>query len=88
MKPFRKILRYWIALASVLSFLGGWAILAHSPKPVQLQVVSAQSSAALQDLPPIQAYDSNNNGQDFFSNNVPAGTLPNSGFPRLRTRGS
>jgi hypothetical protein len=88
MKLFRKILRYWIALASVLSFLGGWAILAHSPKPVQLQAGSAQPSAALQDLPPIQTYDSNNNGLNFFSNNIPTNTLPSTGFPRLRTRGS
>jgi hypothetical protein len=85
MKLFRKLLRYWIALASVLSFLGGWAILAHSPKPVETATV--QSSAA---LPPIQAYGSNinNNGLGFFSNNAPANSIPNAGFPRLRTRGS
>ena len=80
MKLFRKILRYWFAIASVLSFLGGWAILAHSPKPVQPQAAVA-APAALPSLPPIQAYggSTNNNGNAFFSNQT---------IPMLRTRGS
>ena len=94
MKIFRKLLRYWIAIASVLSFLGGWVILAHSPKPVQPQAPSVPSSAAVQNLPPIQAYGSNvnNNGLGFFSNNSQAApqAAPQSslGMPMLRTRGS
>lgn len=90
MKLFRKILRFWIALASLLTFLGGWIILAHSPKPVQPQLVTVQSLAT---LPPIQAYGSNvnNNGLGFFSNNAPANpqsNQPSAGMPTLRTRGS
>jgi hypothetical protein len=87
MKIFRKVLRYWIALASILSFLGGWVILAHSPKPVQ-QVVVQQ--AALPNLPPIQAFGSNvtTNGPSFFSNTAPTNPQFNSGMPILRTRGS
>lgn len=93
MKTFRKLLRFWIALASVLSFLGGWVILAHSPKPVDQQASTVQSAAALSNLPPIQAYGSNvnNNGLGFFSNNAPANSQaiqPSAGMPRLRTRGS
>ena len=93
MKLFRKLLRYWIAIASLLSFLGGWVILAHSPKPVQPQALAVQSSAAIPNLPPIQAFGSNvnNNGLGFFSNNAPATTQsiqPSAGIPRLRTRGS
>ena len=90
MKVFRKVLRYWIAIASVLSFLGGWVILAHSPKPVQPQALASQFSKALPALPPIQAYGSsvNNNGLGFFSNNAPAASQPSAGMPRLRTRGS
>ena len=93
MKIFRKLLRYWIAIASVLSFLGGWVILAHSPKPVQTQAVTVQSPA-LPALPPIQAYGSNvnNSGLGFFSNNSQAApqAAPQSslGMPMLRTRGS
>jgi hypothetical protein len=87
MKVFRKALRYWIAIASVFTFLGGWVILAHSPKPVQ--PVSTQS-AVLQNLPPIQAFGSNlnNNGPSFFSNNGQANVQPSLGMPMLRTRGS
>jgi hypothetical protein len=93
MKTFRKLLRFWIAIASLLSFLGGWVILAHSPKPVDQQASTVQSAAALPNLPPIQAYGSsiNNNGLGFFSNNAPANSQsiqPSAGMPRLRTRGS
>jgi hypothetical protein len=93
MKTYRKLLRFWIAMASVLSFLGGWVILAHSPKPVQPQASTVQSAAALPNLPPIQAYgsDVNNNGLGFFSDNAPANSQsiqPSAGMPRLRTRGS
>ncbi|HTX91445.1 MAG TPA: hypothetical protein VMC09_09525 [Anaerolineales bacterium] len=87
MKPFRKALRLWFVIASVFSFLGGWVLLAHSPKPVQ--VTSARSSA-LANLPPIQAFGSNvnNNGLGFFSNVAPATAQQNSGFPLLMTGGS
>jgi hypothetical protein len=87
MKPFRKLLRYWIAIASVFSFLGGWVILAHSPKPVQPVTIQ---QAALPDLPPIQAFGGNvnNNGPSFFSNNAQANPQPGFGMPVLRTRGS
>jgi hypothetical protein len=88
MKFFRKLLRYWIAFASIISFLVGWVILAHSPKPVQ--AAAAQPPVTLPNLPPIQAYGNgvNNNSLDFFSNNAPANPQPNSGMPILRTRGS
>jgi hypothetical protein len=95
MKIFRKVLRYWIALASVLSFLLGWVILAHSPKPVSAQSVTNQpSTAVLPNLPPIQAYNGNstsNNGLGFFSNsgaNAQANVQPSTSMPLLRTRGS
>ena len=92
MKIFRKLLRYWIAVASVLSFLGGWVILAHSPKPVQGPTSSAAAqSVALPNLPPIQAYGSNvnNNGLNFFSNNnTQSSQSPSANVPMLRTRGS
>lgn len=96
MKLFRKLLRYWMALASVLTFLGGWVILAHSPKPVQTQTATVQPAASL-NLPPIQAYGSNvnNNGLNFFSNTNQSNTQtntqaiqPSAGLPLLRTRGS
>ncbi len=102
MKLFRKLLRYWIGIASVLSFLGGWVILAHSPKPVQSQSTSASSvpPLALPSLPPIQAYGgTSNNGPTFFSTTAPGNSSgnnvqpiqpvqPSQGLPLLSTRGS
>ena len=103
MKIFRKILRYWIGIASLLSFLGGWVILAHSPKPVQLQSASSLQPMALPSLPPIQAYvATTSNGPIFFSTtaptNPPANNIqpiqpvqpvqPSQAAPFLRTRGS
>ena len=88
MKIYRKVLRYWIAIASVFSFLGGWIILAHSPKPVQTtttQPANAQLTV-LPTLAPLPAFNSgvNNNGLNSTSNN----SQINSGMPLLRTRGS
>ena len=99
MKIFRKILRYWIAIASVLSFLGGWVILAHSPKPVQQQPAASVQPINLPSLPPIQAYSGSNTGMTFFSTPAPtnptANTIqpiqpvqPSQVMPMLRTRGS
>jgi hypothetical protein len=87
MKVFRKAMRIWIAIASVFSFLGGWAILAHSPKPVQPATIQP---AALPALPPIQAFGSegNSTGPGFFSPNSQTAPQQSSGFPLLRTRGS
>ena len=36
MKPLNVGLRSWIAVTSVVSFLGGWAILSHAQKPAPL----------------------------------------------------
>jgi len=90
MKAFKALLRIWITVASVLSFLGGWALLAHSKKPLQ-PVQSAQSAAVniapLPTLPPIQffsqgAFSDTNN---FTVNNNPA---PLMSAPLLMTGGS
>jgi hypothetical protein len=88
MKPYRKLLRYWFAIASVLSFLGGWIMLAHAPKPVQ--VTRINSAASDSNLSPIQAFgsDVNNNGLNFFSPGTQSNIQPNSGFPLMMTGGS
>ena len=101
MKIFRKLLRYWIGIASVLSFLGGWVILAHSPKPGQNQsAAAANQPTALPGLPPIQPYNATtSSGMTFFSTPVPTNppasniqpiqpVQPSQGMPLLRTRGS
>jgi len=91
MKPIKKYLRYWFAVTSVLSFVGGWIILAHSPKPVP--PTKTTNLAPLQALPSIQTFgttNNNNNGFDLFStgpqNNNQSGS--GFGFPVMRTGGS
>jgi hypothetical protein len=36
MKPLKLALRIWITITSVLSFLAGWALLSHAPKPASI----------------------------------------------------
>lgn len=91
MKPLKTTLHIWIALASTLSFLGGWAMLAHSPKPIQPVQASVVSITPLTTLPPIQFF---NNGfanspiQNSIAPNPQPNPLVNSGAPLLLTRGS
>ena len=35
MKFWKSVIRIWFTLASLASFLVGWAVLAHAPKPNQ-----------------------------------------------------
>ena len=72
MKPLKLALRIWITIGSVLSFLLGWALLSHAPKPVSIFSLfsspaspSSSSSAAdttslnqLPTLAPIPSLDS------------------------------
>ena len=87
MKNLKAGLRVSIALGSVAGFLGGWALLAHAPKPAPLvQQQMVVEPAALPTLAPIPSFGRRNNNNSFqqFSVN------PQSGFsrPRLRTGGS
>ena len=70
MKNFKNLLHLIIAFASVFGFLGGWATLAHSRKP--LQPITAELDP-LAPLPPVdlnpQASNSTNNGVVFVSPN-------------------
>lgn len=92
MKLFKRFLHWIIAGSSVVGFLGGWALFAHSLKPVatpaSVPSVSASQSAApvqLPDLPPIPSIDGTQ------PNIQPLQNLPAPSFsPRIffRTGGS
>jgi hypothetical protein len=87
MKHLKTSLRVSIALSSVAGFLGGWALLAHAPKPAPL--VTQQpvvEPAALPTLAPIPSFGRRNSSNSFqqFSVNPPSGFSR----PRLRTGGS
>lgn len=51
MKIMKFALRFWIAVTSVVSFLVGWAMLAHSPKPVQAKALRLMPSLNVTALP-------------------------------------
>ena len=89
MKIIKTALHYWFAIVSVLSFLVGWGMLAHSLKPVQASQASTQNTSALPALPPIQAFGglTGNNSGSGLNLSVP-NNPPTSVFPRLRSGGS
>jgi hypothetical protein len=65
---FLKIgIRFWITLTSVLSFLTGWVMLAHAPKPNQATFSSSNVAAplpTLEPLNPLSGSDDDNNFQN------------------------
>jgi len=87
MKIIKTALHYWFAIVSVVSFLAGWGMLAHSLKPIQPAQATTTNTASLPALPSIQAFgggSANGSGLNFSSLNNQA----NSGFSFLRTGGS
>jgi hypothetical protein len=51
---FLKIgIRFWITITSVVSFLTGWVMLAHAPKPVQPSSTSTDVATPLPTLEPL-----------------------------------
>jgi len=97
MKLFRKILRYWIGIASVLSFMGGgssWRTPQAGPIPVSLIIGnSADHPAQPASHPGLRRHTSN--GMTFFSTSAPSNNVqpiqpvqPSQVVPLLRTRGS
>ena len=65
MKILKAGLRVWITLASVLSFVGGWILLVHAPKPYQSTRTAADPQIeALPTLPPLSNFSSGNTFQN------------------------
>lgn len=87
MKHFKMSLRVWIAVSSVVGFIGGWALLAHAPKPVQASQLSPSTQVELAPLPtlaPLPSLSSQGNTLQ----QLPSFSQPRASFPRLRTGGS
>ena len=93
MKLLKFGLRFWITLTSVVSFVGGWILLAHAPKPNQQNSAYSNLSVpasvpTLEPLPPLSDFSAGgNNTQDqspsFFQQQ------PSFGFrPTFKTGGS
>jgi hypothetical protein len=101
MKPLKLALRIWITITSLLSFLVGWALLSHAPKPASIfssQTTSSSVSApaAVDPLPtlvPIPSLDNILTNPNTTVNIQPLpsftnNTANNNFFPSFRTRGS
>ena len=97
MKKLKTILHYWIAVASIIGFLGGWVTLAHAGKPVQpnqqtasLSVPGLQAPQALPTLAPLDMSGSSttNNNTSFFQILTQPQQQQQSNFPVLVTKGS
>lgn len=87
MKWYKTGLRGLITAGSIAGFLGGWALFAHSPKPVDAQSQSQPNPVQPVEIPQLQPIPSLGG----FDNNVQAfPSAPQTGFfrPRMRTGGS
>ena len=81
MKFWKTSLRIWITVTSLLSFMSGWAVLAHSPKPNQFDPASVAQMPVLAPIPSLdQMIVLQQNGSSNFGQNVRP--------VRLRTGGS
>lgn len=88
MKLLKYGIRFWITITSILSFLAGWILLAHAPKPAA--VFSSSNVVAplptLEPLEPLSAFGSDANG---FQNQPSFSLQPRMQFrPTFRTGGS
>lgn len=61
MKFLKLGLRLWITVTSLLTFLVGWIMLAHAPKPSPSSPAAANSVAAVPTLAPLPPLSGNNN---------------------------
>lgn len=60
MKLFKFGLRIWIMLTSVMSFLMGWIMIAHAPKPIQPGSSVSANVANIPTLAPLPNLDNGN----------------------------
>jgi hypothetical protein len=84
-------LRFWLTLTSVLSFVMGWVMLAHAPKPNPLVSASTNMLAPLPTLKPLNSLSDLDSDEDGFQSQPFFNAQPriNSQFrPAFRTGGS
>ncbi len=88
MKIWKNLIRIWLTLISLISFLVGWVVLAHAPKPKQFTSANIPAAPQLAPIPSLdQVINSDQSqGQSFF-NNVQSAS-PFQSRPVLRSGGS
>lgn len=91
MKLLKLGIRFWITIASVVSFVGGWIMLVHSPKPYQGSS-SNNNITPLPTLEPLQPLSNFGDDGNSFQNqplfSVQPQTRSRSINPFFRTGGS
>ena len=56
MKIWKNIIRVWFTLVSLVSFLVGWVVLAHAPKPNQFDPTDLPDLPKLEPVPSIEQF--------------------------------
>jgi len=83
MKLLKFGLRFWITVTSIFSFLAGWIMLAHAPKPSAAGSSSSAVSASVPTLEPLRPLS------DFATGDNNVQNQPTFGFqPRNQSRQS
>ncbi len=85
MRTTRLGFRIWLAMASVTGFLGGWILLAHSPKPAQ--PAPRAPLVEITPLPTLEPLPSPRGGTRGLRR-LPSFPQVGASLPRLRTGGS
>jgi len=75
MKITKLGIRFLIMIASTVSFLGGWIMLAHAPKPFQ-GTSSQQANTTLPTLEPLAPLSDFGSGQNNFQSQTFFNTQP------------
>jgi len=69
MKIWKNIIRIWFTLASLSSFLVGWVVLVHAPKPNQFDPASVPSMPRLDPVPSLDQVMLSGQSQSIFRAN-------------------
>ncbi|HLO29105.1 MAG TPA: hypothetical protein VK249_08225 [Anaerolineales bacterium] len=66
MKFWKTVIRIWFTLASLASFLVGWVVIAHSPKPNQFKASDIPPMPKLEPVPSLDQVVLSNQSDNFI----------------------
>ncbi len=89
MKIWKNLIRVWLTLISLISFLVGWVVLAHAPKPNQFNPASVPPAPKLDPVPSLdQVMNSDQSQSQSFFGVQSSQSVPQQQMPLLRSGGS
>ncbi len=90
MKIVKVGIRFWMTLVSLFSFVGGWIMLVHAPKPFQGNSSQSDNTTILPTLEPLAPLSDFGAGQNSEQNQPLFNVQPPARFisPMFRTGGS